>query len=239
MMRPSDGFSRSPIHPPARRPRPGGSPARRGRGACTVRVSTALPSPARFSRRGQLRLEQFRDLFHSTSALKGEPPPKGPEGDGSGRRERRGARAPAGTAQAGRFAAARGEGAALGKLHKDGVEPGIWVRSRRARSGREGKEGGRGCKDGAGRAEAAVGTFSMMRPAYITRMRRASEDTVARSWLIQISAVPRSRTRLRISVRIWAWIDTSSASSLVADDQAPPVQQRDGNGDALAHAAQN
>ena len=51
----------------------------------------------------------------------------------------------------------------------------------------------------------------MMRPAYITRMRLASEETVARSWLIQISAMPRSRTRPRISVRICAWIDTSSA----------------------------
>ncbi len=51
----------------------------------------------------------------------------------------------------------------------------------------------------------------MMRPAYITISREASEDTAARSWLIQIIAVPKSRASARISVRICAWIETSSA----------------------------
>jgi hypothetical protein len=42
-------------------------------------------------------------------------------------------------------------------------------------------------------------------------MREATDETVARSWLIQIIAVPRRAASDFISVRIWAWIETSSA----------------------------
>ena len=50
-----------------------------------------------------------------------------------------------------------------------------------------------------------------MRPAYMTMIRSARLDTVARSWVIQIIAVPDSRTRARISWMICAWTETSSA----------------------------
>ncbi len=50
-----------------------------------------------------------------------------------------------------------------------------------------------------------------MRPAYITHTRSARPATTARSWVIQIIAVPVSAASFCISERICAWIVTSSA----------------------------
>ena len=52
---------------------------------------------------------------------------------------------------------------------------------------------------------------STMRPAYITAISSARPATTDRSWLIQISEVPVSRTSFCTSDRICAWIVTSSA----------------------------
>ena len=51
----------------------------------------------------------------------------------------------------------------------------------------------------------------MMRPAYMTARRSARPDTTARSWVIQISAVPDWAQSFCTSDRIWAWMVTSSA----------------------------
>ena len=77
-----------------------------------------------------------------------------------------------------------------------------------------------------------------MRPAYITQMRSASPATTDRSCVIQISAVPDSRHSFCASYRICAWMVTSSAvvgSSAMMSSRL--VEERDGDGHALAHAA--
>ena len=62
-----------------------------------------------------------------------------------------------------------------------------------------------------GPAPLPTGPVSTMRPAYITAMSSARPATTARSWVIQISAVPCSRASFCTSARICAWIVTSSA----------------------------
>ncbi len=78
----------------------------------------------------------------------------------------------------------------------------------------------------------------MILPAYITSRRWAIEETVARSWLIQIIAVPSSCARaahfgqdLRLDRNI------QRRGWLIADDQLGLVEQGNGNGDALPHPA--
>ena len=50
-----------------------------------------------------------------------------------------------------------------------------------------------------------------MRPAYITATLSHISATTPRSWVIKRMAEPNSPLRFRISVRICAWIVTSSA----------------------------
>ena len=58
---------------------------------------------------------------------------------------------------------------------------------------------------------ASVVPVSTTRPAYITATRSASPATTARSWVIQISAVPVSWHSFCTSNRICPWMVTSSA----------------------------
>ena len=72
----------------------------------------------------------------------------------------------------------------------------------------------------------------------MTAMRSASPDTTARSWVIQISAVPDSRAqRLHLGEDLRLDGDVERGGRLVGDQQQRPVQQRDRDGDALAQAA--
>ena len=77
-----------------------------------------------------------------------------------------------------------------------------------------------------------------MRPAYITAIRSARPATTARSWVIQISAVPSlgaELLHLGQDLRLDGHVERRGR--LVGDEQGRAVQQRDGDGDALAHAA--
>lgn len=57
----------------------------------------------------------------------------------------------------------------------------------------------------------AVRPSSTKQSAYVTASRSVKPETTARSWVIQISAVPRSAQSRCISARICAWMMTSSA----------------------------
>ena len=51
----------------------------------------------------------------------------------------------------------------------------------------------------------------MIRPAYITATRSATSATTPMSWVISTTAEPNSSFSVLISLRIWAWMVTSSA----------------------------
>ena len=52
---------------------------------------------------------------------------------------------------------------------------------------------------------------STIRPAYMTATSSAFSATTPRSWVIMITAISCATWRRSISVRIWAWVVTSSA----------------------------
>ena len=75
-------------------------------------------------------------------------------------------------------------------------------------------------------------------PAYMTLTRSHRPATTPRSWLIQITDVPRSRVRRFTRSMICAWMVTSSAvvaSSAISRSRI--AGERDGDHHALAHAA--
>ena len=157
-----------------------------GRRACTVRVSTALPSRAAMrspsERRGAKRFETSSTSTKARSCrdLRGE---RMMAAAGARAVPRR---APACAAQARSPRGQRGaNGQPSGRRSSDGVEPGIWRRSRPGLGARRAaSRAGRACRDGAAqRSTAAVGPSSTMRPAYMTsdaaRERRDGREIVA------------------------------------------------------------
>ena len=58
---------------------------------------------------------------------------------------------------------------------------------------------------------ARVAPASTISPALITQTRSATLRTMPRSWVISSRAMPNLACRSRSSVRIWAWMVTSSA----------------------------
>ena len=77
-----------------------------------------------------------------------------------------------------------------------------------------------------------------MRPAYMTATRSAVSAITPMSWVISITAVPRSRHSRFSSAMICAWIETSSAvvgSSAISEIGLGAQRQRQHH--ALAHAA--
>ena len=83
----------------------------------------------------------------------------------------------------------------------------------------------------------ATEPVSTIRPAYITAMRSARPAITERSCVIQISAVPVSRKLLHLGQDLRLDGDVERGGRLVGDEHGGPVQERDGDGDALAHAA--
>ena len=179
--------------------------------ACTGRVSTGAPKRAAMRSPSDTR---GRNIFETRSTLrKAALMPRAPSpDDGSARRAYRRRRA------ADRWRRARPP---FRSASRRGTPAADAERRRRPRNLRRLASGSRARGQGAeqslgvgmtrSRSTRAVGPSSTSLPAYMTAMRSASDETVARSWLIQIIAAPVSRTRPRISVRICAWIETSSA----------------------------
>ncbi len=56
-----------------------------------------------------------------------------------------------------------------------------------------------------------TGPISAIRPAYITATRSAVSAITPMSWVISITAVPRSRHSRFSTAITWAWTETSSA----------------------------
>ena len=97
----------------------------------------------------------------------------------------------------------------------------------------------RSCRDGAGCCTTSrTGPISTMRPAYMTATRSAVSAITPMSWVISITAVPRSRHSRFRSAMICAWMETSSAvvgSSAISSVGLRTQRQRQHH--ALAHAA--
>ena len=83
-----------------------------------------------------------------------------------------------------------------------------------------------------------TGPISAMRPAYITATRSAVSAITPMSWVISITAVPRSRAEAlqqRDDLRLHR--DVERGGRLVGDDQLRLGAERERQHDALAHAA--
>ncbi len=216
------------------------SRARRRRRACTVRVSIALPSDAAiFSPSERRGANCFETSCTSTSALMASFGRAAD--DGSARRARRGARS-RGIAQARRRSARaqRGRNAQPSGSRSERRRGARDLRQVAARLGARGQR----FKQPAGVGMARAAQHRGGRPLLDDAARIHHEDAAReRGDGREIVADPdqrraESRTRPRISVEdLRLDRDVERGRRLVADDQRRPVQQRDRDGDALAHAA--
>ena len=91
-------------------------------------------------------------------------------------------------------------------------------------------------RSGASRTSPTRTVFTI-RPAYITAMSSARRETTARSCVIQIGAEPRRGPASHLVENLRLDRDVERGGWLVGDDQRRPVQHRDRDGHALAHAA--
>ena len=95
------------------------------------------------------------------------------------------------------------------------------------------------CRGAAGARRAPLRRpCSTIWPAYITATRSAISATMARLWVMNTSAMPRSRRRSASRSSTCAWMVTSSAvGRLIGDQQARVVGDRHRHHRALAHSA--
>ena len=206
--------------------------------ACTVRRSIAPPSAAAiFSPSVSRGTNSFETFSTSTSALKAAPPRRAD--DGSARRARHDARAPAAVADLGRLAAARAERAAFGKPEQGRrragdlrqIAPGSRARRQRfeqaaavgmARTAQHG--GGRSLLDDAAR----------IHHQDAARERGDGREIVADPDQ-RGAEIAHQAAHLGEDLRLDRHVERGRR--LVAHDQRRPMQQRDRDRDALAHAA--
>ena len=221
---PSTARTTSSFSAPPQRGRARAAPAaRRGRSDLPKRLETPRSSMIG-DRRG-----------HAAASAIGWKQRSARPGTGSGDRRALRAQASSARGQRGAEGAARRAGSS-----SDGVMPGICVQpaaaavaAGHAADQARGVGMQRAVEHGVDRRP-----VSTMRPAYITAISSASPATTERSWVIQISAVPLlARQLLHLGQDLRLDGDVERGGRLVGDDQVGPVQQRDGDRHALAHAA--